>query len=44
MKAMSELDWQSLVRDTDRGAAGGKERLWLLDAAGTVRRLGVAVP
>jgi len=28
MKAMSELDWQSLVRDTDRGAAGGKERLF----------------
>ena len=28
MKAMSELDWESLVRDTDRGAAGGKERLF----------------
>ena len=24
--------------------AGGTERLWLLDAAGTVRRLGIAAP
>lgn len=28
MRAMSDLDWQSLIQDTEAGSPGGKERLF----------------